>query len=101
MAETVATKPAFRSAFKKRQRLILADGYYEWTGTKGKKRPRLFHLKDHKPFSFARLWERWKTRSTRTRTMEAGTTLSSVADICRIRGSDDSVADPEHACSRP
>jgi putative SOS response-associated peptidase YedK len=28
--DTVAEKPAFRSAFKKRRCLILADGYYEW-----------------------------------------------------------------------
>jgi putative SOS response-associated peptidase YedK len=38
-AERVATKPAFRSAFKKRRCLILADGYYECTGAKGKKQP--------------------------------------------------------------
>jgi putative SOS response-associated peptidase YedK len=59
-AETVATKPSFRSAFKKRRCLILADGYYEWTGPKGKKQPWHFHLKDHKPFAFAGLWEHWK-----------------------------------------
>jgi prepilin-type processing-associated H-X9-DG protein len=34
-SETVATKPAFWSAFKKRRCLILADGYYEWTGKPG------------------------------------------------------------------
>jgi len=28
--DTVATKPAFRSAFKKRRCLVLADGYIEW-----------------------------------------------------------------------
>ena len=29
-ADTAANKPMFRSAFKKRRCLVLADGYYEW-----------------------------------------------------------------------
>ena len=29
-ADTVATKPSFRSAFKKRRCLIATDGFYEW-----------------------------------------------------------------------
>jgi putative SOS response-associated peptidase YedK len=59
-AETVATKPAFRSAFKRRRCLILADGFYEWTGKPGKKQPWLFHYGNDRPFAFAGLWEHWK-----------------------------------------
>src|SRR5262245_33906786 len=56
-AETVADRPAFRTAFQKRRCLVLADGYYEWL-TEGKtKRPYFFHLKDGQPFAFAGLWE--------------------------------------------
>ncbi|MBE9053205.1 SOS response-associated peptidase [Nostocales cyanobacterium LEGE 11386] len=60
-AETVAEKPAFRSAFKHRRCLVLADGFYEWQRQNGKKQPFYFHLSDGQPFGFAGLWERWRT----------------------------------------
>ncbi len=61
-AETVSSKPSFRSAFKKRRCLIAADGFYEWqkTGDKNKKQPFLIHRRDAGPFALAGLWERWK-----------------------------------------
>ena len=38
--ETVAEKPSFRTALRKRRCLILADGFYEWQKLGGKqKRP--------------------------------------------------------------
>jgi putative SOS response-associated peptidase YedK len=60
-AETVDSKPSFRSAFKKRRCLILADGFYEWQKSEDKKKqPFHIHMKDNRPFAFAGLWERWK-----------------------------------------
>jgi putative SOS response-associated peptidase YedK len=60
-AETVAEKPAFRSAFAKRRCLIAADGFYEWQkAPDGKKLPWLYSLKDDSGFCFAGLWETWK-----------------------------------------
>ena len=60
-AEAIAVKPAFRSAFKRRRCLSLADGFFEWTGKPGKKQPCHLHLHgDEKPFDFAGLWEHWK-----------------------------------------
>ena len=44
-AETVAEKPAFRTAFKKRRCLVVADGFYEWKRENGKT-PYYFRLKD-------------------------------------------------------
>jgi putative SOS response-associated peptidase YedK len=58
-ADTVAEKPAFRSAFKKRRCLVVADGFYEWGKGDGGKIPYYFQLKDSDPFAFAGLWERW------------------------------------------
>jgi putative SOS response-associated peptidase YedK len=57
--ETIATKPSFREAFKKRRCLIPADGFYEWSGSKGNKQPFFITLPDEKPFAFAGLWETW------------------------------------------
>lgn len=59
-ADTVATKPAFRAAFKERRCLVVADGFYEWQASDGKKQPFLIHKADDRPFAFAGLWERWR-----------------------------------------
>jgi putative SOS response-associated peptidase YedK len=58
-SETVAQKPSFRSAFKSQRCLILADGFYEWTGPKGNRQPVYLTLPDEVPFAFAGLWEAW------------------------------------------
>ncbi len=59
-AETLATKPAFKSALQRRRCLIPADGFYEWRKEgRGLKTPMYVHLRSGKPFGFAGLWERW------------------------------------------
>ncbi|HVC92825.1 MAG TPA: SOS response-associated peptidase, partial [Pirellulales bacterium] len=58
-SDTVATKPSFRKAFKVRRCLVVADGFYEWQKTDGKKQPHYIRLKDDRPFAFAGLWEHW------------------------------------------
>lgn len=62
-AETVAEKPAYRAAFKKRRCIIPADGFFEWsapTSASGsKKQPWYIHRPDGEPYAFAGLWERW------------------------------------------
>jgi putative SOS response-associated peptidase YedK len=61
--ETVATKPAYRGAFKSRPCLVVADGFYEWLKiSPTEKQPYFITTKDREPFAFAGLWERWKPR---------------------------------------
>ncbi len=59
-AETAATKPAFRVAFRKRRCLILADGFFEWKKENRHMQPFHIRLHDGRPFAFAGLWERWE-----------------------------------------
>ena len=58
--DTVATKPAFRAAFKARRCLVLADGFYEWKKNGETKQPHHITMHDGKPFAFAGLWEKWE-----------------------------------------
>ncbi len=59
-AETVAEKPSFRAAFRKRRCLVVADGFYEWRKAKDGKQPWLIAMGDGEPFAIAGLWESWK-----------------------------------------
>lgn len=58
-AETVADKPSFRSAFKRRRCVVLADGYYEWKKEGARKQPFYIRLRDGHVFGMAGLWECW------------------------------------------
>ena len=61
VSETAAAKPAFRSAFRRRRCLVLADGFYEWR-KEGKQRvPMYFCHKSGEPMAFAGLWESWQS----------------------------------------
>ena len=60
-SETLTEKASFRTPFKKKRCLVLADGFYEWTHSekKGAKQPYRFVLKSRDPFAFAGLWDEW------------------------------------------
>ncbi len=62
-SETVADKPAFREAFRKRRAIAVADGFFEWqapaTG-KGAKQPFAVAMADGAPMPLAALWEGWR-----------------------------------------
>jgi putative SOS response-associated peptidase YedK len=59
-AETVASKPFFRSAFADRRLVVVADGFYEWSKGSGTvKQPYYFTRADRRPLALAGLWEPW------------------------------------------
>jgi putative SOS response-associated peptidase YedK len=58
--ETVATKPAYRSAFRYRRCLIPADGFYEWKASADGKQPYVLRARDRQPLALAGLWEHWQ-----------------------------------------
>jgi putative SOS response-associated peptidase YedK len=59
-SETVAEKPAFRAAFRRRRCLVVADGFYEWQKQNGGKQPYYIRMRAAQPFAFAGLWEHWE-----------------------------------------
>lgn len=63
-AETVAEKPAFRAAYRKRRCLVLADGFYEWKKETAGKTPYLISLASGQPFALAGLWEHWEAKGS-------------------------------------
>jgi len=65
-AETVSEKPSFKSAFRKRRCLIVADGFYEWQRLGRRKRQMYFRLRSGRPFGFAGLYETWASPDGKT-----------------------------------
>ena len=59
-SESVADKPAFRAALRRRRCLVPASGFYEWKkGNGAGKQPYFIHRRDGQPLAMAGLWESW------------------------------------------
>ena len=60
-SESVAEKPAFRAAMKRRRCLVPVDAFYEWQKLNGgtRKQPHAIRMADESTFAFAGLWEQW------------------------------------------
>ena len=78
-AETVAEKPAFRAAYRRRRCLVLADGFYEWRKEGAGKTPYLISLASGEPFALAGLWEHWKAKAS-DETIDSATLITTEAN---------------------
>ena len=76
--ETVAEKPAFRAAMKRRRCLIPADGFYEWKADGPRKQPYFIRARAGDPFAFAGLWETWTGPNGEE--LETGTIITTTAN---------------------
>ena len=74
-SETVAEKPTFRAAFKRRHCLVPASGFYEWR-TVGKQK--LLTLFRHRSgfFALAGIWETWEGDGSPVETFAVLTTAA-------------------------
>ncbi|MEK6244600.1 MAG: SOS response-associated peptidase [Pseudomonadota bacterium] len=80
-AETVAEKPSFRDAYRKRRCLIPASGFYEWKMENGRKQPYYIYPSSSELFAFAGLWEQWNELQTcAVITTESNEKMSAVHD---------------------
>lgn len=94
-SETVAEKPSFRTALRRRRCGVLADGFYEWRKTGGAKQPYHIHLTGRRPFLMAGLWERW-TRGPQP--IESFTIITTQANdkVSEVHGRMPVILDPQH-----
>lgn len=58
-AETLAERPSFRAAFRRRRCLVVADSFYEWKRDGRNRTPMRISLESGELFAFAGLWESW------------------------------------------
>jgi putative SOS response-associated peptidase YedK len=89
-SETAAEKPSFRGALRHRRCLVPADGFYEWSGSKGAKQPHLIRPKAAEGaghlMALAGLWENWvgadgsEIETMAILTTAANTTVATVHD---------------------
>jgi len=59
-AESAATRPAFRDAFRWRRCALPASGFYEWQRLERGKQPYYVRRRDGRLLALAALWERWE-----------------------------------------
>jgi putative SOS response-associated peptidase YedK len=65
-AETIATLPTFRDAYRRRRCLVPVDSFFEWEAMRGAKarQPYAIAMRSGEPFALAGIWENWQRPDT-------------------------------------
>lgn len=82
-AETVASSPAFRTAFIRRRCIVPADGFYEWRREGRTRRPFLVRPGDGSPMAFAGLWAPWREPASGNWLLSAAVVTTAANDTLR------------------
>ena len=80
-SETVAEKPGFRNALRRRRCILPCSGYYEWKKLDKRKQPYWIRMKDAPLFAFAALWESWNSPDGGTIESCALLTMDAIASM--------------------
>lgn len=79
-AETVGTSGMFRNALARRRCLIPADGFYEWSGSKGNRQPHYIHRADDAMMAMAGIWEHWDGHGNPNKATDSATIITTSAN---------------------
>jgi putative SOS response-associated peptidase YedK len=84
-AETVASTPAFRDAFRRKRCLVPVDSFYEWRREGNRRQPYRIVREDGRPLALAGLWTGWRDPASdearRTFTIVTTTASAAIADL--------------------
>lgn len=75
-AETVAEKPAYRDAFRRRRCIVPANGFYEWQKRGSEKQPYFISLGGEQVFGMAGLWSSWRPKDKPDQRLESFTIVT-------------------------
>lgn len=82
-AETVATKPMFRDAFKRSRCVVPASGYYEWEPAPTGKQPFYITSAGGPVLSIAGLWDQWRNPETGEKIVSCTLIVTAANDVTR------------------
>ena len=94
--ETVSTKPSFKSAFRYRRCLIIANGFYEWDRNHNKSTPYYFQLEHGQPFAFAGIWNTWSDPQTNKMKSCAILTREAASPVISVHNRMPAIVPPEN-----